>query len=297
MGMIANCPFYSQSALHSFSRDDVLAGQVIRINPALITITDGLVETTAPAALQERIQARVDALLHHKVRTFHVDVNFPDYSGYGPKRPDINTDVFSPAFLADLNALVRAGGGFLNVHVLTDAPREQLHAFDGIAFGAICFQLEVLTSARAVASLVDTIWNTGACVSPVIETIGSGQAAPRTPTEVLALLEPALPRIGMLTLQAAGTAARSTHVHGAFSRGPVGEYIVALRPNFPGTLQIQGGVTTRTIGDVVRLGAEFLVCGTEIFHHPLGRTPPQVIDDLLEGAATALTQSQRTGLV
>jgi pentose-5-phosphate-3-epimerase len=289
--MIAQRLFYSQSALESFSRDDVLAGRVIRINPALITITDGLVETTAPAALQERIQARVNELLRHKVRTFHVDINFPDYSGYGPKRPDINTGIFSPPFLADLNAMVRAGGGFLNVHVLTHAPREQLRAFDGVAFGAICFQLDVLTNAREVVALVDAIWDTGACASPVIETVGSGQAAPRSPAEVLALLEPTLPRIGMLTVQAAGTAARSTQVQGAFSQGPAAAYIAALRPIFPGTLQLQGGVTTRTIGDVVRLGAEFLVCGTEIFHHPAERTPPQVIDDLLERAAHALAES------
>jgi pentose-5-phosphate-3-epimerase len=288
--MIAQRLFYSQSALQSFSRDDVLAGRVIRINPALITITDGLVDTTTPAALQEQIRARVDELLRHKVRTFHVDVNFPDYSGYGPKRPDINTGIFSPAFLADLNALVRAGDGFLNLHVLTDAPREQLRAFDGVAFGAICFQLDVLAGAQEVAALVDAIWDTGACVSPVIETVGSGQAAPRSPAEVLALLEPVLPRIGMLTLQAAGTAARSTQAQGAFSQGPAGAYITALRAAFPGTLQLQGGVTTRTIGEVVRLGAEFLVCGTEIFHHPAGRTPPQVIDDLLEGAARALAE-------
>jgi pentose-5-phosphate-3-epimerase len=288
--MIAQRLFYSQSALQAFSRDDVLAGRVIRINPALITITDGLVETADSAALQERIQTSVDELLRHKVRTFHVDINFPDYGGYGPKRPDINTGIFSPPFLTDLNAMVRAGGGFLNMHVLTDAPREQLRAFDRIEFGAICFQLDVLEGGQAVAALVDAIWATGACVSPVIETVGSGQAAPRSPAEVLALLAPALPRIGMLTVQAAGTAARSTQTLGAFSQGPAAAYITALRPAFAGTLQLQGGVTTRTIGEVVRLGAEFLVCGTEIFHHPAGRTPPQVIDDLLQGAACALVK-------
>ncbi len=307
--MSARRQFYSQSALRSFSRDDVLAGRVIRINPALITITDALIGITPEAALQDRILALVDELLHSKVRTFHVDVNFPDYSGYGPKRPDINTGIFSPEFLAELNALVLSGDGFLNLHVLTDAPRERLRAFDGVAFGAICFQLDVLSNAQEVAELVDTVWDTGACVSPVIETVGSGKVAPRSPAEVLALLEPALPHIGMLTLQAAATAARSTQTRGTspgdlgrgtspgdlgrsgdFKQGPADRYITALRSAFPGTLQLQGGVTTRTVGEVVRLGAEFLVCGTEIFHHPAGRTPPQVIDDLLEGAANALVE-------
>jgi pentose-5-phosphate-3-epimerase len=287
--MTAQRSFYSRSALGTFTRDDLMQGRVIKINPALITITDGLVATHPAAMLQKQIQARVDELLHHKVRTFHVDINYPDYSGYGPKRPDINTVVFSPSFLGDLNTQVRADDAFLNVHLLTDAPGEKLRAFAGADFGAICFQLDVLSQPQDVKSLVDTIWDTGACASPVIETVGSGQAGPRSPAEVLALLEPALPEIGMLTLQAAGTASRSTQAQGAFSQGPAAAYTMALRPVFPGTVQIQGGVTTRTIGDVVRLGAEFLVCGTEIFHHPAGHTPPQVIDELLEGAAWALT--------
>jgi pentose-5-phosphate-3-epimerase len=283
--------YYSRSALTNFTRDDVSAGRVIKINPALITITDGLVATHSPTELQVLIEKQVDNLLHHKVRTFHVDINFPDYSGYGPKRPDINTGIFSPAFLAELNAWVRAGGGSLNVHLLTDTPREQLRAFAGLDFGAICFQLDVLRHPRDVMAMVDLIWDAGACASPVIETVGSGQIAPRTPAEVLALLEPALPRIGMLTMQAAGTASRSTQTQGVFSQGPAAQYIASLRPAVSGTLQLQGGVTTHTIGDVVRLGAEFLVCGTEIFHHPAGRTPPQVIDDLLEEAARALTET------
>jgi pentose-5-phosphate-3-epimerase len=289
--MTAQRSFYSQSVLTTFTYDEVATGQVIKINPALITITDGLLATRSVAELQELILGQVDGLLRHKVRTFHVDINFPDYSGYGPKRPDINTRIFSPAFLADLNERVRAGGGFLNLHLLTDTPRQQLRAFAGIEFGAICFQLDVLLQPRDVIALVDTIWDTGACASPVIETVGSGQIAPRTPAEVLALLNPALPRIGMLTVQAAGTASRSTQMQGVFSQGPAAQYLASLRPAISGALQLQGGVTTRTIGDVVRLGAEFLVCGTEIFHHPAGRTPPQVIDDLLAEAARALTET------
>ena len=56
-----------------------------------------------------------------------------------------------------------------------------------------------------------------------------------------------------------------------------------------GTFQIQGGITTETIGDAMRLGAEFLVCGTQIFRNSQGLIPPQVVDRLLAEAACTLT--------
>jgi 3-methyladenine DNA glycosylase AlkD len=100
--------FYSHPAPRPYTRQDLLDGHVIKLNPALITITDGLVSTTDPLVLQQQVYTDVQNLLAHAIRTFHVDVNFPDYQGFGPTRPDINTAVFTPAFVARLNKLVRA---------------------------------------------------------------------------------------------------------------------------------------------------------------------------------------------
>jgi pentose-5-phosphate-3-epimerase len=102
------------------------------------------------------------------------------------------------------------------------------------------------------------------------------------------MLRPVLPRIGMLTIQAAGTASRSNSAQGTFAHEAVQSYMTPLRERYDGTLQIQGGVKTQTIGEVVKLGAEFLVCGTEIFRHPDGHTPPEVVNGMLRQAATAL---------
>jgi hypothetical protein len=114
--------FYSVPVLRTFTRQDVLDGKVVKLNPALITITDGLVGEVAPKVLQEQVLTQVKLLLKHKIRTFHVDLNFEDYSGFGQRRPDINTPVFTPDFLAQLDEQIRAGGGFLNLHLLTDRP-------------------------------------------------------------------------------------------------------------------------------------------------------------------------------
>jgi len=139
--------------------------------------------------------------------------------------------------------------------------------------------------------MVDAVLKIGACASPVIETVGSGATAPAEPNAVLNLLRPALPQIGMLTFQAAATASRSNTSEGAFTSNTARSYIDFLRPEFHGTVQVQGGITTRTIGEVVRLGVEFLVCGTEIFRNPEGRSPATVIAGMLAAAARALEQS------
>jgi len=131
---------------------------------------------------------------------------------------------------------------------------------------------------------------TGACASPVIETVGTDAQPPAEPRAVRELLHSTLPRVGMLTFQAAVTASRSNTPRGAFAGDAVQTYIAALRPDFSGTIQVQGGVTTRTIGDALRLGAEFLVCGTEIFRHPLGRPPADVIAEMFRIAARELEQ-------
>ncbi len=283
--------FSTSSLLAPFSRDDVLAGRIIKLNPALVTIIDGHIMTTPPEELQQRIEEQVVALLAARIRTFHVDINFPDYGGFGAVRPETNVSVFTPGFLARLSELVRAHGAYLNLHLLTESPRERYRAFAHIPFGAVCFQLDAIADRYELAALVDTILTAGACASPVIETVGAGMKPPAEPQAVWELLEPTLPRIGMLTFQAAVTASRSNTPRGTFAADALRAYIEAMRPDFTGVIQVQGGVTTRTVGEVVRLGAEFLVCGTEIFRHPQGHRPAEVIGEMLENAARSLVEA------
>jgi pentose-5-phosphate-3-epimerase len=282
--------FYSVSTLPHATRRGILDGAIVKLNPALITITDGLVEQMAPEVLQGRVRAQVELLLNQgKVRTFHVDVNFADYGGFGPQRPEINTAVFTPEFLARLNARVRAQDAFLNLHLLTDRPHVHLREFAGIPLGAVCFQLDAVREPAALVALVRQIADLRACASPVIETVGTPNRLPLSVEAAFALLEPVLPEVGMLTFQAAGTAARSSQAGAHFDH--VAPYVARARRAFAGTIQIQGGVTTATIGEAVKLGAEFLVCGTQIFCHPEGLTPPEVVDRLLAEAARALVDA------
>jgi hypothetical protein len=51
--------FYSQPAPRPVTRQDVLDGRIIKLNPALITVTDGLVGTTDGGALQAQVYAHV----------------------------------------------------------------------------------------------------------------------------------------------------------------------------------------------------------------------------------------------
>jgi len=280
--------FYSISSLKSFTRQDVLEGRVIKINPALVTITDGLDDRMPPESLQKRVQHHVEQLLEHNVHTFHVDINFEDYSGFSGKRPNTNTVIFMPSFLKDLNEIVRSHDGFLNLHLLTNFPHLHLCKFDRIELGAVCFQLDVISGSEQLQELVHHILDIGACASPVIETVGSENLMPKPKEEILLLLEPVLPEIGMLTFQAAGTASRSNLPAGTFNKEGVGSYIRHVKESFTGTFQMQGGITTSTIGEAVRMGAEFLVSGTQIFRNQRGLTAPQVIDQMLVEAAEAL---------
>ena len=66
--------FYSISSLKIFIKKDILQGRVIKINPAIIAITDDLIGRVAPDELQQRVQNHVKQLLEHKIRTFHVDI-------------------------------------------------------------------------------------------------------------------------------------------------------------------------------------------------------------------------------
>jgi pentose-5-phosphate-3-epimerase len=286
--MTAGQRFYSTSALDSFTREDVLAGCVITISPALITITDVRVGVEPPAGLQHEVAAHVARLLDHGVRSFHVDINFDDYSGFGRAAPDCNADVFTPDFVADLNQAVRARDAFLTVHLLTGYPARHLRDFAPIEIGAICFQLDAVADAAQLADLVKYIHAMGACASPVIETVGTDALTPRSPAEVRALLDPVLPQIGMLTFQATGTAARSNRSAAAFAGKRVAAYLESLPPGFGGTLQLQGGITVETTAAAVRRGASFLVAGTQIFRNRAGLAPTDVIDAMLRAAAAAL---------
>jgi pentose-5-phosphate-3-epimerase len=242
-----------------------------------------------PQAIQQQIWEQVDDLLSYRIRTFHVDLNFDDYRGYGRERPPNNLAVFTPSFLERLNDLIRSGGGFLNLHLLTDAPESHLARLAPLAPGAICFQLEVVTDPGTLERLIGRITELGACASPVIETVGSEHVRPLSPPHVRALLLPLAPQLGMLTFQAAGTASRSNLPAGVFAQEALASYLQALPQAFRGTLQIQGGITTQTIGQAVQMGAEFLVCGTQLFRHPEGLSPRIVVDRMLLEAARVLS--------
>ena len=280
--------FYSQSALQSTSKKALLDGQVIKINPALITLTDGKFESHSPDELQALVYGQVKDLAKSQIFTVHVDVNYPDYRGYPSDRPDINTEIFSPGFVGRLNELVRSQGRFLNLHLLTRNPLQRLREYERFELGAVCFQLDAMSNARQLEELVDYILGTGACASPVIETVGSENLKPLSIEEVERLLEPVISKVGMLTFQAAGTAARSTQEAGVFGGQVLSDYVCSARKILGGTLQFQGGIKKDTIADAVRMGAEFLVTGTEIFLNPQGLSPVQVIDQMLMEAAQAV---------
>jgi pentose-5-phosphate-3-epimerase len=280
--------FYGTTSLRGCTREDVLAGRAIKINPALVTLTDGQIDQVAPVVLQQRIWEHVVDLLAFKIRTFHVDLNFHDYSGYGDERPQSNLAIFTPAFLERLNALMTSSGAFLNLHLLTDFPQRHLDQLARVAPGAICFQLEALESPRHVEQLINRIHALGAGASPVVETVGSEQLRPLSPDQAGDLLRPFLPNLEMVTFQAAGTASRSNRPQGDFAKEAVAAYLPVLREGYSGTVQIQGGITTETIGAAVELGAEFLVCGTQLFRNRERISPRVVIDALLKEAADAL---------
>ena len=251
--------FYGTPSARPAALGDILGGRIIKINPALITITDGLVATTPPELLQRRVRERVRELLKDgKVHTFHLDMNYEDYNGFGQNKPEINTSVFTPSFVTELNELVRSGGAFLNLHLLlTDNPGQRLREFEDAGVGAVCFQAEVIDDVRQLEELVEQIVGLGACASPVIEAVGSKTFTPPPQEEVLAFLEPVLPQVGMLTVQAAGTASRSNTPAGTFDSQRVRSYLAAIGPRFEGTIQLQGGISTYTVAEAADWGPSF----------------------------------------
>jgi pentose-5-phosphate-3-epimerase len=187
-----------------------------------------------------------------------------------------------------LNHTVQENGAYLNLHLLTDRPLEHLAEYAAVGAGAICFQLDTVPDSKVLAELIAQIQRLGACASPVIETVGTENLRPSSRETVLEILEPVLSKIEMLTFQVAGTASRSNAQAGQFAREQARSYISFMKQAFGGTIQLQGGMTTHTIGDAVQLGADFIVCGSEIFRNGEGRSMEAVIDDLLLKAADAL---------
>jgi pentose-5-phosphate-3-epimerase len=286
--MTAGRVFYSESTRQRpYTRADVLAGRVIRLSPALITITDGRTASEAPEDLRGDVLTRTVALLGHgRVRSLHVDINFEDYSGFGLHGPDHNAAVFTPDFVDELNSVARAYEAFVTLHLLTDFPLRHLRDFEHIPLGAVCFQLDAVREPERLTALVEQIRGMGACASPVIETVGAESKPPLPAAEACAALEPVLSQIGMLTFQAAGTAARSHLPAGVFASAQVKATIDALTAGFSGTIQIQGGIRIETVGAAVALGADFLVAGTQLFRGELA--PAQVVDLMLAAAADTL---------
>ena len=298
--MTSKGEYYTRSFLNSpYTKEDILEGRVIKLNPALVTITDGLIGKVPPKLLQKRISENVEEILSHgKVHTFHIDINFEDYTGFSRKRPETNTSIFSPSFLEELNKLIEPHNCRLNLHLLTNQPYRRLLKFSHIGLGAVCFQLDATPSQEKLKELIRYILDIGACASPVIETIGSENLAPKPKETVLKTLEPVLPEIGMLTFQAAGTASRANTPEGSFKVEPTRSYINYItKDSFTGTIQLQGGITVQTIRNAISLGAEFLVCGTQLFHNPDKLMPTEIIDlMLMEASKQLINTSAPSGL-
>jgi len=266
-----------------------LADHVIKLSPALITIIDGRTPYTPAEDLQREVLEQARTLAAHGIESFHLDINYEDYEGFSGAGPDRNAAVFTPEFVAELCDEVPS----LTLHLLTLYPDSRLRQFEDIRLSAVCFQLDVVGDQDYLSTLIGQIRGMGACASPVIETVGTERQKPMEPEAVRALLEPFLPQIGMLTFQAAGTASRTNAPAGAFARDLVKAYIDCLRPGFDGAIQMQGGITTATLGEAVKLGAEYLVCGTQLFRNREGLTAVQVAEIMRQEAATALASDPR----
>lgn len=272
--------FYAVSIL-PVTAENVLAGKTIRINPALVTLLDGRMGTTSVQQLQDEVLLQVQNLLcQKKIATFHVDINVDDYSGFGSNQPGDNTAVFDPDFLVQLNREIRRCDGFLNIHFLTDDPVKQVEYYRQLEECAVCYQLEVLADDDVHRKLLRLIDRQGSCASPVIEIFGSGSGGVVSKERTYAALKPFFSELAMLTFQAEQTAARSTFAQGALTTAPVKEYIAFFRRQFSGAIQIQGGIKRATIAAAAALGADFLVCGTDIFRSREHR-PEKMVELLL----------------
>ncbi|NRT77422.1 hypothetical protein [Clostridium beijerinckii] len=281
--------FYGTSALRFYNKKDVINGKVIKINPALITILDKLDESLDINTIQGKVIEEVEILLKQgNIKTLHVDINFDDYSNFGSDGPSLNSHIFNISFLERLNTIAGLYEVFLNVHLLTDYPKIHIKDIKHINVGAVCFQLEVVKDRQELKEIIDEIIEMGACVSPVIEVVGTDRFIPKTKKEILEFILPFQDKIGMLTFQVEATGARSSNSFGMLNSKEIADYINYFTRNFDGTVQMQGGITTETIKSAIKLGSEFLVCGTEIFNNKLGYSSMEVIENMLKEADKAL---------
>lgn len=284
--------FYGKSLLISYTSEDILAGNVIKINPALITILDKLYKLNKSLdinQIQEKVLGEVDVILKQgNIHTLHVDINYDDYSNFGVNSPAINSHIFNIDFIEKLNKLAESYLAFLNIHLLTDYPELHIQDIKHIRIGAICFQLEVVKSSETLREIIDKIVAIGACASPVIEIIGTEKFTPRTKEDALDFLSPFQDKIGMLTFQCEATGTRSNSALGMLNSNEIIDYINFFADNFDATIQIQGGITTTTISAAINLKSEFLVCGTEIFNNKLGYSSTEVIKSMLKQADKVL---------
>lgn len=229
--------------------------------------------------------AAARALMKHRIRTVHVDVNCGDYGGFDVPPPRTDS-IFSPGWVSELVTLAAGHDAYVNLHLLTDDIERHLDAYAGTGMGAVCFQLDAVADSLTLRALIDAIHDMGAAVSPVIETVGTQARPAASPNIVADRLQPVLTDIDMLTLQAAMTAARSNQPGVHLDQDRIQAYLRPLRADFTGTFQIQGGITTNTVCQAVRTGATFLVVGTQIFRS--GEPPEVMIDMLLAQAAPCI---------
>ncbi|MEQ8154904.1 MAG: hypothetical protein ABRQ25_08500 [Clostridiaceae bacterium] len=275
--------FYGESSLKFYTREDIIRGKIIKINPAIITILDKLNKSMDVNLIQEKVLAEAEILLKQgNIYTLHVDINFEDYSNFPSNGPAINSHIFNVDFIERLNRLSESYSAFLNIHLLTDYPKRHIQDIKHIKVGAICFQLEVVKNSKELSEIIDEIMEAGACASPVIEVIGTEKFIPGTKQQVLKFISPFQDKIGMLTFQVETTGARSNNALGMLASNEAADYIDFFVNNFEGTIQIQGGITTKTISSAIKLGCEFLVCGTEIFNNKSGYSSTEVIENMLE---------------
>ncbi|MHA1992263.1 MAG: hypothetical protein ACW98A_14925 [Candidatus Hodarchaeales archaeon] len=210
--------FYKPSPSIQITLENVIRGRIIKISPAIVTVTDAVIGVFPPEFIQKKVYDQVTELLTANVKSFHCDINFADYSGFGHNRPIINTNIFTPRFLEILNDTIRSNNGFLTLHLITDNPQHAFEEYKHIRIGAVCFQLEIMKNLGQLEDFIDQLLSIGVCISPVIETIGSENLLPMSEEEYLTFLEPFLHKIGMLTFQAASTASRSNISVGNFAK-------------------------------------------------------------------------------
>ncbi|MHC1683385.1 MAG: hypothetical protein AB6733_10595 [Clostridiaceae bacterium] len=285
--------FYSKSSLKSYTEEDILSGDIIKINPALITILDKSYNNLSIDKIKEKVLEETEVLLKQgKVNTLHVDINFEDYSNFGNNGPSVNSHIFNVDFLEELSRLSESFQCFLNIHLLTNDPLNKIKEIKNIKLGAVCFQLEVIKNSDNLSEIINEIIAIGACASPVIEVVGTEKFPPKPKEEILNFLLPYKDKIGMLTFQVESTGSRSNFASGMLSSDEISEYIKFFQGNFGETIQIQGGITISTLKQAIKLGSEFLVCGTEIFNNKFGYSSKEVITKMLEESSKALANKE-----